>query len=140
MAAKPYDDPSTPIPNSRREKYAQNLAGATFESDLDAYNDAGFTGDKAAASRCKDRADVQMRVAWIQGEAAKETIVTIQSTTAELEDARQKAITKNDPNTMRQCSMDKAKVNGLVVDKRLVGVKDVKDWTEDELNAFLGNA
>ena len=39
---------------------------------------------------------------------------------------------------MVSASMGKAKVNGLLVDKRLVGMKRIEDMSESELRILLG--
>ncbi len=39
---------------------------------------------------------------------------------------------------MVSASMGKAKVNGLLVDKHLVGMKRIEDMNENELRALLG--
>ncbi len=117
MTAAAYDG-STPSRNARHELFAQGIAEG--KTATGAYTEAGYkaTGNsaEAVASRLLRNVKVRGRVAFLQGEAAKNTIVTIDSTTRELEEARGMAKDKADPNTMRSCSMDKAKVNGLLKD------------------------
>ena len=60
---------------------------------------------------------VTARVAELQEAAAERTLVTIQSITEELEEARVLAKREAQTSSMVSASMGKAKVNGLLVDK-----------------------
>ena len=60
---------------------------------------------------------VGARVAELQLAAQERTLVTVESITKELEEARQKADDLGNPGAMTGAIMGKAKVNGLLVDK-----------------------
>lgn len=77
---------------------------------------------------------VSARVYELQLMAQERTLVTIESITIELEEARQMGKTTEQGSAMTAASMGKAKVNGLLVDKvdsteklTIVMAKDVDD-------------
>lgn len=133
----PGYDGSTPLSDAQREKYAQLL----FEGkmiDVDAYHAAGFKKHKGNASRTKARRDVGLRVRWLQSQAAERRITTVQDIADQLDEDRKFARLHKAPAPAVQATMGKAKVLGLVVDKHLVGMKNVDEMTEHELRALLG--
>lgn len=60
---------------------------------------------------------VSDRVYALQQLAQERTLVTVESITRELEEARQKAIETEQAASMTAASMGKAKVNGLLIEK-----------------------
>ena len=63
-----------PLPNFRYEAFAQARAkGARLE---DAYEDAGFTPDRANASRLAARPEIADRIAELRAEYAASTTVS----------------------------------------------------------------
>ena len=60
---------------------------------------------------------VQARIAALQAEVAERNEVTVDSIVAELEEARNQAITTGQSSAAVQASMGKAKVCGLLVDR-----------------------
>ena len=77
------------------------------------------------------RAHVSQRVFSLQKEAQERTLVTIESITIELEEARAMAVKTDQSSAMTAASMGKAKVNGLLVDRvdaNIAGKLDTK-WT-----------
>ena len=124
------------LKNARHEKFAQNLAKGM--SATEAYEKAGYKLSEAHASRLAGNGKVQARIAELQNRAAEKTGYTIVKATAELEEARELAATEKNPAAMVSASMGKAKVNGLLVDKHLVGMKRIEDMNENELRALLG--
>ncbi len=74
---------------------------------------------------------VSARVFALQELAQERTLVTIESITIELEEARAMAVKTDQSSAMTAASMGKAKVNGLLVDKvdaNIAGKIDTK-WT-----------
>ena len=74
---------------------------------------------------------VAARVFALQQMAQERTLVTIESITAELEEAREMGRKTEQSSAMTAASMGKAKVNGLLVDKvdaNIAGKIDTK-WT-----------
>ncbi len=109
-------DGSKPLKNARHELFAQNLAQGM--SATEAYAKAGYKPSDQHASRLARNGKVRTRVAFLQGQAAERTVTTIEKITAELEEARQLAKANKDPKAMVAASMGKAKVNGLLVDRK----------------------
>ncbi len=131
-----YLQPMPVLKNTRHERFAQNLAKGM--SAAKAYEKAGYKRTDGSAGRLHRNAQVKRRVAELQNRAAEKTGYTIVKATAELEEARQLATTEKNPAAMVSASMGKAKVNGLLVDKHLVGMKSIKDMNENELRTLLG--
>ena len=74
---------------------------------------------------------VSARVFALQQMAQERTLVTIESITIELEEARQMGLHTEQGSAMTAASMGKAKVNGLLVDKvdaNIAGKIDTR-WT-----------
>ena len=69
------------------------------------------------ASKVLNNPRVAQRVKELQDEIKERSMVTIQSITEELEEARKIATIKEQPANMVAASMGKAKVNGLLVER-----------------------
>ena len=69
------------------------------------------------ASRLAATPKVSARVCELQEAAAERTLVTVESITAELDQARDLADVEKQPSAMTAAIMGKAKVNGLLVEK-----------------------
>ena len=93
---------------------------------------------------------IKAEVQTMQAQARERNQVTIDKVVDELEEARQIAKQSGNASAMVSATLGKAKVLGLVVDKQetntkiltppvfnFVGVKPVRDLTEDELSAEL---
>ena len=93
---------------------------------------------------------IKAEVQTMQAQARERNQVTIDKVVDELEEARQVAKQSGNASAMVSATLGKAKVLGLVVDKQetntkiltppvfnFVGVKPVRDLTEDELSAEL---
>ena len=93
---------------------------------------------------------IKAEVQTMQAQARERNQVTIDNVVDELEEARQIAKQSGNAAAMVSATLGKAKVLGLVVDKQetntkiltppvfnFVGVKPVRDLTEDELSAEL---
>src|SRR3954469_12972599 len=109
-----------PLENARQETFAQNVASAM--SLVEAYKQAGYDRNDGNAARLKGNDRVTARIRELQDEAKKRTLVTIQTLTAELEEARQLALEVSNPSAAVSATMGKAKLNGLLVDKAEVGL------------------
>ena len=124
------------LKNARHEWFAQNLAKGM--SATVAYEKAGYKPNGPNAGRMTKNDEIVERIAELQNRAAEKTGYTIVKATAELEEARELAATEKNPAAMVSASMGKAKVNGLLVDKHLVGMKRIEDMNENELRTLLG--
>lgn len=67
---------------------------------------------------------VKVRVQELQAQAAERALVTVQSLTQELEEARALALQEGQPSAAVSASMGKAKLHGLLVDKAELTGKD----------------
>ena len=104
------------LKNPRHEKFAQALAkGKTAD---EAYGEAGYKPHRGNASTLRTNQSVSSRVAEIQGRAAERAAVTIQSLTDELEQARGVAITEKQISAAVAATLGKAKLHGLLIDKK----------------------
>ena len=106
----------------KREGFVREVAtGATladaYRAHYDVRPDTKPETVWSNASRIMADSKVTARLAEIQQQAASRTIVTIQSITAELDEARAVAIKLEQSTAMTAASLGKAKVNGLLVDK-----------------------
>jgi len=83
--------------------------------------------------------NVNLRVFNLQQAAQERTLVTVESLTKELDEARKMAQTEKQPAAMTGATMGKAKVNGLLVDKAetKVEVKHDFDRAGEKLSALL---
>jgi hypothetical protein len=127
-----------PLDNPRWERFAQELAKG--QSQTGAYLAAGYRGDKSpatAASRLSTNVKVAARLRELQEVTAAKAEVTRESILAELEEARLMAKDNGQPAAAVSASMGKAKLVGLVVDRKEVGAPgefaDLEDMTSDEL-------
>ena len=77
--------------NAKHELFAQALAKGM--PAIQAYEAAGYKPDRGAACRLSANVSVRARLDELLEKAAERTLVTIESVTAELEDARRLAMT-----------------------------------------------
>jgi phage terminase small subunit len=103
------------LESSRHEAFAQALAKG--RSATAAYAEAGYEGDRTAASRLSTNVNVQARVAELQEKAAERTIVTVEDIAAQLDEDRTYAREKGAAAAAVSATLGKAKVLGLIVDK-----------------------
>lgn len=130
------------LQNPKHEKFAQLRAkGKTAE---EAYDSAGYKPHRGNASRLSTNESVLARVAEIQGRAAERAAVTIQSLTDELDEVRALAIAEKQSSAAVSAVMGKAKLHGLLIDKkRLEGpnggpVKiDLTNLPQDEIERLI---
>lgn len=132
------------LPNQRHEMFAQAVAhGKTLG---DAYVIAGYRGNRGNASMLKAREDVSGRIIEIQSAAAKRVEnslvdVTLGSILQELDEARELAISLGQPAAAAAASLGKAKLAGLIIDRKETGLpgefKSLEGMTVDELRAFV---
>ncbi len=123
----------------QREAFALKYAECNNQSEAyrHAFNVKPDTKPSSIwVNACKLMADakVAQRVFELQEAAQERTLVTIESITEELEEARQMGLHTEQGSAMTAASMGKAKVNGLLVDKvdsteklTIVMAKDVDD-------------
>ena len=128
------------LPNPRHESFARALAKG--KSATEAYAQAGYKGDRTAASRLSTNVNVVSRVAELQQKVAKKVEVTVESLAAEYDEVRQLAIAEKQLSAANQSTAGKAKLFGLGVENRrlsgslqivTITAKDLDGLTADEL-------
>lgn len=116
------------------------LAYLECNNQSEAYRQAYDVGENTKAAgihvdACKlmGSPNVALRVFELQQIAQERTLVTVESLTKELEEAREMAIKTNQPAAMTGASMGKAKLHGLDVQKiDLTGSMSVVIASSDE--------
>ena len=95
----------------------------------EAYRLAGYSTNATpktineAASRLLKDSKVVARLSTLRERAVKKTLVTVESIAAELDEARALALSAevSQPSAAISASMGKAKLYGLIIDKKLLG-------------------
>jgi hypothetical protein len=117
--------------NARREKFAQEIAkGKTATAAMAA---AGYS-DPRNSTRLTKNDEIRRRIEELKERGAARAEVSIASVLGELEEARTFAKEKSNPSAMVSATMGKAKILGLIIDRREVGDVGAFDgWTDEEL-------
>lgn len=112
------------LKNARHELFAQNLAKG--KSQTQAYIAAGYSENGAAVSGSQllTNPKVSDRVAELKAEAVAGLKVTVNEISLQIEEVRLLALEDKDYALAMAASMGRAKLHGLIVDK-----KEVKDTT-----------
>jgi len=122
------------LKNARHEAFAQAIAkGQTSDQ---AYQTAGFSANRGNATRLKAKESVSQRVDELLSKAAERTLVTIDSVTSELEEARALALATKQSAAAVTASMGKAKLHKLLIERAEVEHKGL----EGLLEKISGNA
>lgn len=131
------------LPNPRHEAFAQALAkGKTAD---DAYALAGYRPHRGNASTLRTNQSILDRLAELQERGAKKVDVTLESLALELDEARDLAKGEKQSSAMVSATMGKAKLFGLVIDKKqhsgtiqvvTITAAQLDELTADELAAF----
>jgi hypothetical protein len=123
--------------NSRHERFARALyKGLPADG---AYVEAGYAANRGNAVRLKTNENVQKRLAELQGRAAENAVVTVDTLVRELESARVVAMTKGNLSAAVAATLGKAKLLGLIIERKEKGAPgdfDVADrivarWREN---------
>lgn len=129
------------LKNARHELFVQALAkGKTAEK---AYVEAGYKANRHNAAALAREKHILTRLQELQAKAAEKAVVTIQSLTDELEEARGIAIADRQSSAAVAATLGKAKLHGLLIEKkRLEGhdggaVKiDLTGYSLEQLKSF----
>lgn len=124
-----------PLPNPKHERFAQELARG--KSQIEAYQAAGYKPHKSAASRLAEDVNVCERLAQLTGRAAERAVVTAVSLIAEAEEARQLAMSIDQPSAAVAAIQAKGKLAGVWVEKRENLNKNADRLTDNELAEYL---
>lgn len=137
------------LPNPRHERFVQLL----FEgkSADKAYVDAGYKANRHNAAALAREEHIATRLGELQGAVAERTLVTVQSLTDELEEARSIAIAEKQSSAAVAATLGKAKLHGLLIEKKQhtgpnggpiqnqtlnIDPDKLKAMSDDELNAL----
>jgi phage terminase small subunit len=127
-----------PLDNPRWERFAQELAKG--QSQTGAYLTAGYKGAKSpttAASRLLTNVKVAARVKELQQRGAERAEVTVASLIADLDEDRKLARGAGQASAAVAATMAKAKLLGLVIDRKEVGAPgefdEIENMSADEL-------
>lgn len=137
------------LPNPRHERFVQSL----FEGNSadKAYVEAGYKANRHNAAALAREEHIATRLVELQTKVAERTLVTVQSLTDELEEARAIAVAEKQSSAAVAATMGKAKLHGLLVEKRQhtgpnggpiqnqtlnIDPDKLKAMSDDELNAL----
>ena len=127
------------LKNARWELYAQHVANGMMLGE--AYKKAGFTENKKGnLSRLRNRIEVDRRITELLSKRASKVIekvaieieYTREKLLAELESARKVAEKAKNGSAMATATLGKAKILGLIIDRREVGDVGAFDHLTDE--------
>ena len=116
--------------NPRHEKFATEIVAG--KSAAEAYELAGYKPNYGNCIRLKGNERVSARVAELQHDCAVRAEVTVASVLDELEVARKLALKHRQASAAVQASMGKARILGLIIDRREVGEPGAFDSKTDE--------
>lgn len=142
------------LANANHERFCREIVKARFRGNRQragiAYRAAGYTAklepaDNAPADNCAYRllgdARIQQRIGEIIRAMNKRHDVTEDSLLEELEQARQKAwISDNGASAMVQATVAKAKIAGLMIERKETGRPgDFENMSDDQLRAWIAD-
>ena len=123
------------LSNAKHELFCQHLALGKTASE--AYEMAGYKPSRSNASVLRAKQNVSDRLSEILQQSERKVVQQIEYTRdsilAELEEARQMAVELKNPSAAWQSAMAKAKLLGVIIDRREVGdVGGFDTLTDDE--------
>ena len=122
------------LSNAKHELFCQHLALGKTASE--AYELAGYKPSRSNASVLRAKQNVSDRLSEILQQSEKKVVQQIEYTRdsilAELEEARRLAIEWKQSSGAWQAAMAKAKILGLIIDRREVGETGAFDELTDE--------
>jgi hypothetical protein len=119
------------LDNPRHEAFAQALAKGNTQ--VEAYEIAGFKPNDANATRLTGNDRVRARVAELQSRAAAKTVVTLESLLAEAEEVRSKALADGQYAPAISAIKEKGILAGIRVEKRENTNRSANEMSDDEL-------
>lgn len=123
------------LDNPRHEHFAALLAEGWTATD--AYAEVGYTPDGRNAGRLTKNDEIRSRVAELLERAQTRHDVTLDSLTAELEEAREIAKQQKNAAGMTAAIMGKAKLHGLETGPRANEREPLRDLSDDELDRAI---
>ena len=130
--------------NPKREAFAQSVANGT--SLVDAARAAGYDESRAykTASELRKRADIAARIVEVLAKRTKlaeiHAVYDMRACLAETNEALQMARTNGQPSHMVAAITLKAKLVGLLVERRQIDYKNVGELSDAELESLIASA
>ena len=115
--------------NPRHEKFAQEIAKA--KTATAAMAAAGYSHPRNSTRLTKND-EIRRRIDELKERGAARAEVSVASVLDELEEARQLALKRGQVSAAVQASMGKARILGLIIDRREVGDPGAFDDKTDE--------
>jgi hypothetical protein len=123
------------ILNSRREKFAQEYARG--KSATEAMKNAGYS-DPRNSTRLKKNDEIRRRIEELQTAVAKNTVISIETICAELDEANQVAKERGQAAAMVSASTLRARLAGLLRDR--VEISNTNQFNQCESMTELAEA
>lgn len=129
------------LPKAKHEHFAQLVANG--ETPPKAYVIVGYSEQGAAqsANRLLRDADVSRRIAELRSAVSErvieKTAYGLAEAMREAEDARAFAMTLDNPNAVIAAIALKAKLNGLLIDRKEIRTGPLESTTDDELDSII---
>ena len=123
--------------NSRHEQFVRALYKGLPAHG--AYTEAGYSPSRGNAARLRSNESVQKRLAELQGMAATSADVTVDTLVRELESARIVAMTQGNPSAAIAATIGKAKLLGLMVERKEKGAPGDFDIANRIISRWRGN-
>jgi hypothetical protein len=122
------------LSNAKHELFCQHLA--LGKTATEAYEMAGYKPSRSNASVLKANQNISDRLSEILQQSERKVVQQIEYTResllAELEEARQTARDRGNASAMVSATIGKARVLGLIIDRREVGDAGAFDSLTDE--------
>lgn len=126
----------------KQEAFAQKYVECSIASDAYrfAYNTENCTDKSIIELACQElgKVNVTSRVEEIRADLAKRNEVTLDTFNDELVYARNMADKESDYRELRANAMDRAKLHGIIIDKKELTGKDGKDFVSHITVEFEG--
>ena len=112
-------DGSVPLTPVKQELFVQELLRGTPQAQ--AYEKAGYKPNPGNASELASSEKISKRLGWLQQRQAARKAITVDSLCEELDEARAAALADKQYATAVSASMGKAKLMGLLVERKESG-------------------
>lgn len=124
------------LANQRHERFCLLIVqGNSAEA---AYEKAGYKGKQANAKRLTKNDLVQRRVTELQRQERRRMGVTRESQAAEFEEIRDAAAAAGQYGAAAKAQECISKLHGLFIDKKVLGLTNIDNMSEQQLLEFLG--
>jgi hypothetical protein len=129
-------DASLPLTPVKQELFVQHLMKGVPQAQ--AYEKAGYKPNPGNASELASSEKVSKRLAWLQQRQAARKGITVESLCDELDEARALATATEQPSAAIAATMGKAKLMGLLIDRKESGAAgEFAKLTTEELRQQL---